>query len=402
MKPLILVLTSTWPRTEHDHEPRFVADLCQQLRRSFRLIVLTQHRPGTATHEEHDDMIVIRFRYAPDRLEMLSENGGISTTLNNNPWAWSLVPLLVCSQVFSIWKILYRHSPDIIHAHWLIPQGLAAVTGKFLAGKKIPIICTSHGADVYSFRSRLFGYLKKSVIRTCTRYCVVSTAMKSEVQSKLFVKTKINVLPMGADLSHQFTWNKYRQFNPGELLFVGRLVEKKGVAYLLHALKKLLETDTSVKLNIVGYGPERTALESLATVLDIKHRVEFRGGLPHSELAKLYRESEVCVLPFVESRDGDSEGHPLVPIEAMGCGCPVVVGDIPTIRDIVIDNQTGLLCNPRETSVLAKKIQSIMYDEGLRKRLTLTGHTHVNREFSWDACTNRYHKLFLSVLTNQK
>ena len=397
MKPTLLVLTSTWPRRENDHEPRFVADLCERLTDTFCVLVLTQHRPNTALYEDVDGITIIRFRYAPQKYEVLSETGGMTSTLSHRYWTWCLVPLFCTSQIYAIYKVIRNYSPDVIHAHWLIPQGLFAVAGRFLARRKPALVCTSHGADIHAFRSWIFRFLKAYVIRSCDHYCVVSSSLKNEVRAQLSLDTKIEILPMGADLSNLFTRSTDSNVRIGQLLFVGRLVKRKGVKYLLHTLQRILEIDSSVYLVIVGHGPEKPRLQALANTLGISRKVRFLGPMTHSGIVRLYQQSEVCVLPFVTLRNGETEGLGLTVVEAIGCGCPVVAGDVQSVRDIIIDGETGLLCNPRQPEIMAEKIQSIRHNQALRSRLTETGYNHVKRNYSWSVCSSRYQKLLLSV-----
>ena len=164
MKPKLLVLTSTYPRNADDYEPRFVADLCIQLKQNYEIQVLTQHRPGTESNQEIDGVNIQRFRYAPERFEILSETGGISNTLSSKPWAWFLVPIFAIAQIRAIRKQVKNFKPDIIHAHWLIPQTLSAVIALKLCSGKTPLVSTSHGADIFSFRGKGFSILKKWII----------------------------------------------------------------------------------------------------------------------------------------------------------------------------------------------------------------------------------------------
>jgi glycosyltransferase involved in cell wall biosynthesis len=395
MKPTILVLTSTFPRYEHDHEPRFVADLCLHLNRFFRIVVVTQHRPGTLTEENYHGIQVIRYRYAPRSLEILSENGGIPNTLSKKPWSWILVPGLVISQILAIKKAIKSEKPVAIHAHWLIPQTLAAIVSQAFSRTKIPIVSTSHGADLYGLQGRLPTHLKRWAIQSCVEFCVVSSAMQNYACVNLGIdRSKILVYPMGAYLGTIFKPDETVSRRPGKLLFVGRLVEKKGVEYLVRALKDLRAVDSRFCLDIAGYGPEEQSLRALTNALELQNYITFKGSLSHKELSFLYQQSEVCVLPFVESSDGDIEGLGLVAIEAMGCKCPVVAGNVPAISDIVTDEQTGLLCDPKTVSSVCDKILRLRTDKQLKDRLVKNAYNHIFVKYSWQSCAYRYVRMF--------
>ena len=395
MKPTILVLTSTFPRNDQDHEPRFVADLCLHLKDSYNIVIVTQHRPGTPLDENYNGFRVKRFRYAPERLEILSETGGISNTLSQKPWAWLLVPLLVVAQILAVNRSIRNYSPSIIHCHWLLPQTLSAIVVQLFRKHKVPVVCTSHGADIYGLNGKLLQAIKSRLARACDVFCVVSNAMKTHVTDTFDIRNKeIVVSPMGADLKSMFTPGDPALVNSGKILFVGRLVEKKGVRYLLFAVQQLIENGHDFTLEIVGYGPEQITLQALSKDLELDEKVKFTGSLPHSEVADLYRSSEVCVLPFVESDDGDIEGLGLVVVEAMGCKCPVIAGNVPAIADLVTDGITGLVCDPKSTESLCAGILKLHKARQFKSQLIENAFEHVHREYSWEACSNRYLELF--------
>ena len=123
-KPLLLVLTSTFPRWPEDTEPRFVLDLCQRLNVSFRVCVLAPHAPGTAERGQLDGVDVYRFRYCAESLERLAYDGGVTPKLRRSPWLWLLVPFFMAAETMAAARCLRRDPVALIHAHWLIPQAL--------------------------------------------------------------------------------------------------------------------------------------------------------------------------------------------------------------------------------------------------------------------------------------
>lgn len=159
---------------------------------------------------------------------------------------------------------------------------------------------------------------------------------------------------------------------PIRLLYVGRLVPVKGLKYLFQALKDLVEHDLPLTLWLVGDGYHRPQLESLAADLRISEHVEFRGRIPFGqELFRAYREADIFVLPSL------SEGIPKTLLEAMASGLPIVTTRVGGIPDVVKDNETGLLVEPRSPEQLAQAIGSLIRDQNLRRRLISNGYAFV-------------------------
>jgi hypothetical protein len=125
-KPRLLVLASTYPRWPGDPEPAFVHELARRLVDAFEVTVLCPHAAGAATRETFDGVQVLRYRYAPAALESLVNDGGIVANLKRHRWKWLLLPTFVGALAWRAWRLVRRERPAVVHAHWLIPQGVVA------------------------------------------------------------------------------------------------------------------------------------------------------------------------------------------------------------------------------------------------------------------------------------
>jgi glycosyltransferase involved in cell wall biosynthesis len=110
----------------------------------------------------------------------------------------------------------------------------------------------------------------------------------------------------------------------------------------------------------------------------------------------------MCVLPFIESENGDLEGLPVVAVEAMGCMCPVIVGDIPGINDLVTDGDTGLICNSTSPEDIAVKIKMLHDNPELRNRLSQNAYNSIQKKYSWTACAENYNRLLRAVIDTEQ
>lgn len=304
-----------------------------------------------------DGVRVVRYRYAPDGIETLVNDGGILGNLKRSKWKWLLLPGFLASQVLTTARLVRSYRPDVVHAHWLIPQGLAAALALVVARNRPRFVVTSHGADLFSLGAWPFRMLKRFVLRRADLATVVSHAMLPAIQA-LKPGCDVVVEPMGVDLVGTFCPKTEVPRSGSRALFVGRLVEKKGVDHLIKAWPLVLERCPSARLDIAGFGSSEPQLRELCESLGLGTSIQFLGPVSHDRLPDLYRSAATLVVPFVAARDGDQEGLGLVMVEAIGCGCPVVAGDVPAVRDVIGDN--GGQVDPRDPVRLAEAIVSAM------------------------------------------
>lgn len=353
-RPVVLVLASTYPRWRDDPEPGFVHELCRRLTASFGVIALVPDAPGADPNGMFDGVEVIRYRYAPRRLETLVNNGGIATNLRRSRWKWLLVPGFLLSQYLAARRLLKHRRVDVIHAHWLLPQGLIARRLKQVAD--VPYLVTSHGGDLFGLRGRALNALKRSVAAASSAMTVVSSAMREEAVRVGLQPPRITVLPMGVDMRDRFVPDPTVQRGSDELLFVGRLVPKKGLVHLLDAMPAVLAQRPGATLTIAGFGPEERALKAQSGRLGIAAHVSFLGAMAQSELPALYRRASLFVAPFIRDDSGNQEGLPVVLMEAIGCGCPVLVGEVAGIEDLLGDARADVCVKPGDSHALAAAI----------------------------------------------
>jgi len=389
-RPHLLVLASTYPRWDGDHEPGFVHELAKRLTGRFRVTVLGPHAPGALSCEEMDGVRVVRYRYAPERLETLVNDGGIVTNLRRAKWKLLLVPSFVLVQMWRAWRLLRRERIDVVHAHWLLPQGLIAGLLQSLSGRKVPFVVTSHGADLHALRGGLMEALKRFVLRRAAGATVVSSAMLEKLRSMGVATEHVAVLSMGVDVSDRFGVDETVVRSTDEVLFVGRLVDKKGVQHLIRALPAVLARRPAARLTIGGYGPEEPALRALVERSGLQSVVTFLGALPQGELPALYRRAAVFVAPFVQVESGDQEGLPVALMEAIACGCPVVAGDVAGLHDLLGEYASEVALDPRDEDALAERIVTVLSAPDAARERALHMGEHVRERFDWGVISRGY------------
>jgi glycosyltransferase involved in cell wall biosynthesis len=346
-----------------------------------------------------DGVQVHRFRYAPSRLEVLAYTGGMLAGVHGHPWRWMLVPLFLFAQVLAIRRLVAHLHVDIVHAHWLVPQGVGASLA--LPNARSPaLVCTGHGADLFALRSRSLGRLKCWVVGRCSLVTVVSSVMADEI-NRLAPHCKAVVAPMGVDFHGLFTPGPTQDRRPGEILFVGRLVEKKGIRHLIAAMPAILGHLPGARLTVVGSGPEEAYLRNLVQERGLDGYVDFVGARSPAELPAFYRRASIFVAPFVTAADGDREGLGLVTIEAIACGCPVLVGDTPAVNDILDPGEADLCLDPRHTDLLAARILAILREPEAACRRALAIRERLAKRLSWEAVAEVYAGLLQGLIPGQ-
>lgn len=382
----LLVLTSTYPRWAGDPEPGFIHELARRLSDRFEVTVLGPHAPGAAREEMLDGVRIIRFRYAPARLETLVNDGGMLNNVRRMPWKWLLVPGFLLSASWNAWRLMRRWKPQVLHAHWLLPQGLVAAVLATLDRSTPPLVVTSHGSDLYALQAGGLKMLKRFVARQAACVTVVSDAMRIELVRKGVDPAKVVVEPMGVDLAGRFRLDAATARQRNELLFVGRLVKGKGVHHLVKAMPAIARRHPSARLTIVGSGPEEAALRACVASLQLNARVDFLGAVTQEALPRLYQRATVFVAPF--SVDAQ-EGLGLVLVEAAACGCPVVAGDLAAVRDVVRDETVGTLVPAGDEQALAEAICAVLSMPGESPDRTLA-RTRAVAHFDWQLRARAY------------
>ena len=281
-------------------------------------------------------------------------------------------------QLVTTYRALRRLNPELVHAHWIVPQGLTVAL--LTRGSKTPFVLTSHGADLFALRTPALRAAKVWICARASAITVVSQAMVSAARDLNVPEDKILVKPMGVDLSELFTPDPRVERDPNRLLFVGRLVEKKGVRYLLEALPSLLELHPHVTLTVAGFGPEEAALRGLTAHLGIADQVSFVGAIAQADLPSLYRRAGIFVAPFITASSGDQEGLGLVLVEALGCHCPVLAGDVPAVRDVLPDSNQRV--QPANVTALGAAISELL------------SHSKKERESFYESDVSTYSRQF--------
>jgi glycosyltransferase involved in cell wall biosynthesis len=176
------------------------------------------------------------------------------------------------------------------------------------------------------------------------------------------------------------------------VLFVGNLIPRKGLTYLIEAAQQIVKTHPNTQFAIVGEGPLKGQLINKLTAAKLLNNFVFMGGLTDDELSAMYGCSDVFVLPSIQ------EGQGIVLLEALASGKPVVTFDIGGVNEVVINGETGLLASNRSSDELAEALLRLLGNSELRKKMGLAGRRFVEGNFTWDICARKMLKVYHEAL----
>jgi glycosyltransferase involved in cell wall biosynthesis len=260
-----------------------------------------------------------------------------------------------------------------------------------------PLLCTSHGGDLFGLNGELATWLKRCVLNDASAVTTVSQAMRTTVRPIGIDMAKVEVIPMGVDLQNLFIPPEDRKMSKS-ILFVGRAVEKKGLRFLIEAMPEILAKHPDATLRVAGDGQQLNIIKKLAQNLGVAARIRFLGALANEALPQLYQTADVVVFPSVVAADGDREGFGLVLVEALGCECAAVVTDLPAMRDIVLEGKTALVVPQQNAQQIAAKVIQLLDKPSLRRSLGEKGRQYVMQRFDWQIVAKKYGTLINKII----
>jgi colanic acid/amylovoran biosynthesis glycosyltransferase len=276
----------------------------------------------------------------------------------------------------------------LIHAHFASGGRSALPLARHL---RIPLVVTLHGSDVttrVNFRERYEELWKRTSFFIC-----VSNFIRNEALKAGFPEQKLLKLFIGVD--RDVFQSVATERDPNLIVFVGRLVEKKGCAYLLQAMAQVQREHPKAKTIVIGDGPLRGSLETMAQQLGMS--CQFLGSQDSSTVREWMARARVFCAPSVTAANGDSEGLGMVFAEAQAIGTPVVSFAHGGIPEVVLHEETGLLAKERDVNELASEILRLLKDDSLWSRFRDRGVAAIGERFDVRRQTARLEEFYLQA-----
>jgi glycosyltransferase involved in cell wall biosynthesis len=376
----VLIVAHSFPRYAGDPAGTFLLSLAQgQLALGHEVTVVAPHAPRTAEAEVLQGVRVVRYRYGSDAAETLAYAGTMADQVMRS-WSsrWRLLRLMAASRS-SLRKVIRSEVPDVIHVHWWFPGALAVWPR---LGMKIPVVITSHGTDLFLLdRAPAVRRLARPLFRAAAQVTVISTPLIRRVEALGVARDRLTVVPMPMTRERAPVAESCSP-DRGRLLFVGRLVERKGCEYAIRAVAALRDGGRDTTLVVVGDGPERERLEALVAELSLQQHVEFAGVLASDAVGDRYSAAGALLMPAVTDWKGEQEGFGMVIVEAMRHGLPVIASASGGIVDIIRDGENGLLVPERDPVAIAAAVIRLLEEPGLADRLGDAAREDVELRFS--------------------
>lgn len=394
----ILHIVTAFPRQPGDPIAPWLVELLHRLRaRGHEIEVLASSYQGLGD-QDHDGIRVHRFRYFPARWERLTHEETAPDRMRRSP-LFAVMPLFfLVSGMWHAWQLARRERYDIVHVHWPMPMALLGWAAR--RARPTPMVTTFYGIELRWVQSRLpfLRWLIRWAARASAQAVAISTYTARELRK--FADVPIEVIPYTAELAPPSSSPRSSRGAERSVLFVGRLIERKGMSHLIRALGTVRQR-TPARLVVIGDGPERPRLEQLARDVGVAAHVDFRGRVSDEALRSAYAAADVFVLPSVLDARQDTEGLGVVLLEAMNYSVPVIASDIGGITDIVQHERTGLLVPPGDEAALASALTRVLDDGALAQMLAGGGRRLLRETFSWDGIVDRWEGVYTAAVTSR-
>ena len=410
----ISVLSHNYPRFAGDYSGHFVQSLCREwMQNGHQVDVLLPfdsafNRPMRET--SGNGVINLHlYRYIwPPQFHLLGYGRSMESDLHLRLNGYLLSPALLAAGIVATLRQCKRDRPDVLHAHWALPNGfIGAVVSRLLG---IPLAVSIPGSDVQVAASN-------PLFRAMAQFTFQQASFISADGADL----RDAAIPLGADpakfelIIYGTDPNRLRPDTTGVdalraelgigpqqtmILAVGRMVEKKGFDIFLRALAEAELLDQEVVAVMVGDGDELVKWQWLAASLGIATRVHWVGNVPFDEIGVYYNACDLLVMPALLK---PAHGLNVCVVDAMSCAKPVIGSDVGGNPLAIVDGETGFLVPEGDPSALAKAIATLAAEPTLRKQMGFLGRLRVESDLGWPVLAQHYLDRFekLTLRRNQ-
>lgn len=391
----VLMLTSSYPRWPGDSTCEYLRHFAEQLTKEFAVTVLTPPSQGAASIESQNHVSIIRFRYGLFRWAEVIQSGSDSWSVMRRRWiAVGMLPLYLICFFWQAWRL--ARQADVIVSHWLVPSGLIGAAISWL--NKKPHVAIEHSGALRLLSTMPGGcWIARFIIAHSCQVVTVSEELRQRlIELVPEAEAKSETIPMGVDVDEQMRPGEVKKDDLSvepegrHVLYLGRLTDVKGVAYLIRAMHRI----SKAALIIAGDGEGRASLQALSR--ESGTPIEFVGWVDADQRRALLRACDVVVIPSVALANGQTEGTPVVCLEAMAAGKAIIASRVGGIPEVIRDGVNGFLVEPASVEALRQTLERVLGDERLRRRVGLQAR-RTAQQFAWPRIGQRYCRLIHEV-----
>jgi len=403
----LLIITSTFPRWKNDTTPEFVFELAKNISlKKINVSILAPHYKNAKFYEIIEKIKIFRFPYFyPLSFQKVSYDGGVLPNLKRSNLAKIQVIFFLISEFFLSLFLSIKNKIEVINSHWIIPHGFIGAIIKKLTKKKHIIVI--HAGDLsllekLPFRRNILSFIIKNsdllIFVSNHGKKRLSKLVKDELLEK-FNKIAIKI-PMGVytknfrKLIIKSPKNKY--LNKKNIIFIGRLTDKKGLIYLVKAMPIVFKKIPNCTLTIVGDGPLKKSLEENVKNLNIENKILFVGYKIGKEKVNLLESSDILVVPSIKTKDNDEEGLPVVLMEGLATGKAIIATRCGGIPEIIKDQYNGLLINQKSSKELAEKIIYLLKNP-IKSRILEKNALNSGKKYDWQIIAKQYSDIIKNI-----
>jgi glycosyltransferase involved in cell wall biosynthesis len=396
----ILSLSTTYPESNNPTKGSFVHLLNKAIvKQNHKIVAVTPHIQNTPVNEIMDNVKIKRFRYLPKKYENFE--GGIAESTNKSKIQILKAAFMILFFITSSIKECIKEKPDIIHAHWAFPSAFVGYLLAIIFRKKLFVTVYAAEFAVLKKRFRILKPLIKIIFNKSTKIIgITSFATKKAIEFGADESKVVVIRPIPNYVTHDYSEkekidykNNLEIINQKIILFVGRLIEHKGVSYLIESMSGFSKEE--VKLIIAGGGPQYNILKNRVKQLEKNNQITFVKNPTDANLGLLYQIADIFVLPSIDDSKGDTEGLGLVMIEAMKCKIPVIATNAGGASEVIGDEYNGLIAKQKDPESLIKCIKRLFHNEQLVKQLVNNSQETVE-EYSSEKIAKQHIDLFLN------
>jgi glycosyltransferase involved in cell wall biosynthesis len=402
----VCLLTSTYPLNSNDGSGHFIKSIAEALAGlGHEVHVVT---PFQSELQAQDGKVQLHpFRYIwPDRWAIMGYGKSLFSDRSLRWGTYLLAPVFFASAVIKIIRLHKRYHFEIIHAHWVIPNGPAAALFSWLTN--VPLIISLHGSDIFVARqNKWLGKIAGICFKRASAITACSPALKEGAEALGADPLRTRLLLWGADptifdpakMPSKANLRKRLEISDDApvVLSLGRLVEKKGISTLVKAIPIVKELQPKAMFIIAGDGTERDGLERLAERLGVNESIRFVGKVPWTNVAEYLNNCDIFCVPSIEDTEGNLDGLPTSILEAMSMGKVVIASNVAGIPLVIKNEQTGILVKPGNPEQLGNTICSLLSNPIQMEYFGKNAQQRILKELNWNSVGEIFSKLYITA-----